>query len=96
MVTRTALASPPPEDDEAYFEWLEASFGERPSRRKAKRSYQRRSDRRVVVRGERLEQPDVARLSRALLAAQRELGQAQAEAEARQEKVDTENRDGHS
>lgn len=82
MVTKTILASPPPED-ESYFEFLEASFAERPPRRRAKRSYRRGG--RIHVRSERLAAPDPTRMSKALIQAQRLLAQAQAETEARQQ-----------
>lgn len=73
--------------DDFYDELQEQWPAERPSRKRrrttAKRAYHRKDGRHVVVRGERLDPPDTVRLSRALLAAQRELAQAQAEAEAR-------------
>lgn len=90
MVTRTAVASPPP-DDESYFEYLEASLAERPSRRRAKRNYRREG--RLHVRSQRLPSPDTVRMSKALLRAQRDLAQAQAEAEARQQATHRENGD---
>lgn len=81
MVTRTAVASPPPEDDDAYLEWLEASFADRPSRQRTKRTYRR--GQRIHVRSQRLTAPDAVRMSKALIQAQRQLAQAQAESEAR-------------
>lgn len=89
MVTKTAVASPPP-DDESYFEYLEASFADRPKRRQ-KRRYRRGG--RLHVRSERLPSPDTTRMSKALLRAQRDLAQAQAEAEARQQATHGENSD---
>jgi len=85
MVIRTAVASPPPGDDESYLEWLEASFGDEPSRRRAKRTYRRKDEHRIHVRSQRLTAPDASRMSQALLQAQRQLAQAQAETEARQQ-----------
>ena len=80
MVTKTVVASP----DEPDFDRWEAELAKgRASRRHPKRAYRRQHRRRIVVRGERLPEPDVARLSHALLQAQRELARAQAEAEAR-------------
>lgn len=82
MVTRTLTASP----DEPDFERWEADLAEgRASKRHPKRAYRRQHHRRIVVRSERLPAPDVARLSRALLQAQRQLAQAKAEAEARKQ-----------
>lgn len=91
MVIRTAVASPPPEDDESYLDWLEASFADRPSRKRAKRTYRR--EQRIQVRSQRLPTPDSARMSKALIQAQRQLAQAQAETEARLH-VAEENGDG--
>lgn len=89
MVTRTLTASP----EEPDFERWEAELTRgRASKRHPKRAYRRQPHRRIVVRGERLPEPDVARLSRALLQAQRQLAQAQAEAEARRQ-ADQENGD---
>jgi hypothetical protein len=92
MVTKTAVASPPPED-ENYFEYLEASFAERPSRRRAKRTYRRAG--RIHVRSQRLPAPDPGRMSKALIQAQRLLVQAQAEADAHRQ-TQRENGDGPS
>jgi hypothetical protein len=93
MVTRTLTASP----DEPDFDRWEADLTKgRASRRHPKGAYRRQHQRRIVVRGERLPEPDVSRLSRALLQAQRELAQAQAEAEAQRQAtphVDGENGD---
>lgn len=76
-----------PSDGVEYYEQLQERWpADRPSRkrqRRTKRAYQRRQERRIHVRADRLDPPDTARLSRALLAAQRELAQAQAEADAR-------------
>lgn len=66
-----------------YYDELAEHWPERPARKRAKRAYQRKQERRVVVRGERLPEPDGSKVSRALLAAQRELAQAQAEKDAR-------------
>ena len=92
MVIKTAIAGPPP-DDEQYFEHLEASFADRPKRRR-KRTYRR--DGRLEVRSERLPAPDTARMSKALIQAQRLLAEAQAEADARQQVSDRENGDESS
>lgn len=92
MVTRTVIASPPPEDDEGYLDWLEASFADRPSRKRTKRTYRR--EQRIHVRSQRLDAPDASRISKALLQAQRQLAQAQAEAEARRQ-AEQENGDDH-
>lgn len=93
MVTKTAVAS----SDEPDFELWEAELAKgRASRRHPKRAYRRHHQRRIVVRAERLSEPDVARLSRALLQAQRELAEAQAEADARRQAtphIDRENGD---
>jgi hypothetical protein len=93
MVTTTAVASP----DEPDFDRWEAELTKgRASRRHPKRAYRTQRQRRIVVRGERLPEPDVTKVSRALLQAQRELAQAQAEAEARRQaspQVDGENGD---
>lgn len=95
MVTRTAVASPPPEDDGSYLDWLEASFAERPSRKHRKRNYRRKADHRIEVDSRRLATPDASRISKALLQAQRQLAQAQVEADARQQTNPTgEHRDG--
>lgn len=78
-------------DDAAdFYEELQESWPERPSRSRQKRHYRRKQGRRVVVRTERLDPPETAHLSRALLAAQRELARAQAENEARAEQRDPE------
>lgn len=77
MVSQPAAA----DDQPNYYDDLTEQWpSERPSR---KRAYRRKDNRRVVVRGERLETPDVVRLSRALLLAQRELAKAEAEQAAR-------------
>lgn len=93
MVTKTAVASP----DEPDVERWETELAKgRATRRHPKRAYRRQHRRRIVVRAERLSEPDVSRLSRALLQAQRELAQAQAEAEAQRQatpEVDGENGD---
>lgn len=93
MVTKAAVATP----DEPDFERWEAELAKgRASRRHPKRAYRQQHQRRIVVRSKRLPEPDVARLSRALLQAQRELARAQAEAEARHQvtpQVDGENGD---
>lgn len=89
MVTKTAVGSPPPDDD-SYFEYLEASFTDRPKQRR-KRTYRREG--RLHVRSQRLPEPDTARMSKALIQAQRLLAQAQAEAEARQQATHRENGD---
>lgn len=90
MVTQTLPASP----EEPDFERWEAELARgRASKRHRKRAYRRHHYRRIVVRSERLPEPDVARLSRALLQAQRQLARAQAEAEARHQ-ADQENGDG--
>lgn len=70
------------EYDELQQRWPD----ERPSRKKrVKREYRRRDGREVVVRSERRDEPDTARMSRALLAAQRELAQIEAEQAARRQ-----------
>jgi hypothetical protein len=78
---------PAPDDDRSasYYEELQEQWPERASRRRTKRAYRRKEQRRIVVRGERLDEPDTARMSRALLAAQRELARMQAERDARAE-----------
>lgn len=68
----------------AYFDEMQERWpAERPSRRRAKRAYRRKEGRRIVVRSERLPEPDLTRMSKALLEAQRELGLLQAERDAR-------------
>jgi len=89
MVGRLSHSGLPERGDddtrEAYYEQLVESWpAERPSSRK-KRAYQRKRERRVEVRAERREQPSTARMSKALLAAQREVAKLQAEADARAE-----------
>lgn len=75
------------EGREEYYDELQERWPEERASRKRpkKRAYRRKEGRRVVVRGQRLNQPDTARMSRALLAAQRELAQAEAEKKARTE-----------
>lgn len=75
-----------------YYDELAERWPERPSRRQAKRTYRRKAERRVVVRSERLAEPDTPRMSRALLAAERELAKARAEQAARAQ----EDADGHA
>lgn len=65
------------------YDALTEQWPERPSRKRAKRAYQRKQGRQIVVQAERLDEPNTARMSKALLAAQRELAEAQAEKEAR-------------
>lgn len=80
MVAPHQPAVPEPRRDTAYYEQLQEQWpAERPSRKRARG----KRERRITVRAERLEQPDTARMSRALLAAERELAAAKAEAEAR-------------
>lgn len=76
-------ALPLPGDDDSLAELQERWPDRRASKRAAKRAYQRENGRRIVVRSERLAEPDTARMSKALLAAQRELAQAAAERDAR-------------
>ena len=81
MVTSGA---PTPNNGDAYYERLQEAWpSERPSARRQRRAYSRKTRRQVVIRAERLEQPDPVRMSRALIAAQRELVAAQAETAAR-------------
>lgn len=69
--------------DADYYERLEARWPEeRPSRKRRRRARRQRGQV-VVTRAEKLAKPDAERMSRALLAAQRELTRAQADAEAR-------------
>lgn len=77
----------PDENDRAtYFERLEERWpDERPSRRRAKRNYRRKAARRVAIEAKQRATPDVGRMSHALLTAQRELAQAQADADARRQ-----------
>lgn len=71
-------------DDAAYEQLQEVWPAERPSRRRrVKHGRRRRDERQIRVRAERLDPPDTARLSHALLTAQRELAQARAERDAR-------------
>jgi hypothetical protein len=71
----------------AFYERMQETWpAERPSRKRGKRTYRRQNERRVTVRADRLDQPDAAHLSRALLAAQRELARAEAEAAARRQR----------
>lgn len=72
---------PAPGDDSAY-EAMQEHWQERPSRKQAPRAYRRKEQRQVVVTAERLPRPDVERMSRALLAAQRQLAKAAAERDA--------------
>lgn len=76
--------------DDFYDQVQETWPEERPSRKRVKRAYRRNANRRVVVRSERLPEPDAARMSKALLAAQRELAQAQAERDAHAQEHDDE------
>lgn len=84
-----AASYPNPDDHDALaaYEELQERWPERASR---KRAYRRKDARRTVVRAERLDRPDTERMSKALLAAQRELARAQAERNARAQ----EHRDG--
>lgn len=69
-----------------YYEQVQESWpDERPSRKRARRRYRKTQRRRVVVKAERKQDIDAVRMSRALLAAQRELAQAQAEHDARRQ-----------
>ena len=79
MVSAPSPHEPGAEDfyDQVQDRWPD----ERPSRRRRKQ--RQAKDKRVVVHAVRREQPDAARMSRALLAAQRELEVLRAEAEAR-------------
>lgn len=83
MVVRAGL-TPSAHDagDDEYYEQLQESWPAPRASRK-RRSYQRKRERRVEVRAERREQPSTARMSKALLAAQREIAKLQAEADAR-------------
>lgn len=74
---------PDPMSNSDYYDGLSEHWPERPSRKRAKRVYRRQVERRIVVRSERLDPPDTQRLSRALLRAQRDLAEAQAEKDAR-------------
>lgn len=68
---------------DSYYDQLQESWPEeRPSRRRQRRTHRRKEERQVVVEPKRLPRPSTAHISRALLAAQRELAQAQAEKEA--------------
>lgn len=80
--------------DDFYDELQKSWPRERPSRKRRRREYRRKQDRRVVVSPKRLERPVTSRMSRALLAAQRELAQAQAEKEARIDQSSQEGGDG--
>lgn len=72
-------------NDDNYYERMQESWPEeRPSRKRAKRRHRQTHGRRVVVRAERKPEVDAARVSRALLSAQRELAKAQAERDASQ------------
>lgn len=65
-----------------YYDDLARHWPERPARKRARRAYQRKQERRIVLKAERVDPPDTARMSKALLAAQRELARAQAETQA--------------
>lgn len=65
-----------------YYDDLSEHWPERPARKRATRAYQRKQERRIVVRAERLDPPDTTHMSKALLVAQRELAEAQAEKDA--------------
>lgn len=69
-------------DTEAAYEELHEYWPERASR---KRAYRRKEHRRIVVKAERLDPTDASRVSKALLAAQRELARAAAEARAEED-----------
>ena len=71
--------------DESFEELQERWPQERPSKRHPKRAYRRKSNRQVVIRAERLPEPSTTRMSKALLAAQRELSRLEAERDARNE-----------
>ncbi|WP_459976065.1 hypothetical protein [Nocardioides pyridinolyticus] len=74
----------PTDGSQDYYEALQAAWPEeRPSRKRRRRQFRKAGSRRVVVTSARLEEPDADRMSRALLAAQRELARAQEEKEAR-------------
>jgi hypothetical protein len=75
----------PSADDEAYYQRLEESWPAERASRKKKRRYERKRDRRVEVYVDPHEEPSASRMSKALLAAQRELAQRQREADARAE-----------
>lgn len=75
--------SVPPDGRDEYYDELAELWPDRPSRSGAKRAYRRKAERRVVVRSDRLAEPDTSRMSRALLAAERELAKARAEQAAR-------------
>lgn len=79
----TVVGIPLPPGSPDDYDDLSERWPERPSRKRAKRNYRRQSQRRIVVRAERLDLPDAGRMSKALLAAQRELAAAQAEKDAR-------------
>lgn len=86
-----AVPSPNPDAhdvDAAYYEQLQEHWPDRASRRHPKRAYRRKESRRIVVTTERLDPTDAARMSKALLAAQRELARLQAERDARAEAAD--------
>lgn len=72
-------------NDDNYYERMQESWpDERPSRKRAKRRHRQTPGRRVVVKAERKPEVNASRMSRALLAAQRELAKAQAERDASQ------------
>lgn len=77
-------ALPPNSDayDENYDRLQESWPAERPSRKRRRR--EQRPQRRIVVKATRRAEPDAAHMSKALLAAQRELERRQAEADAQQ------------
>lgn len=83
MVTGPASGVDPDDLADYYDDLVERWPAERPSRRRAKRASRRSPERQIVVRAERRDMPDTARVSRALLAAQRELARLHAENEAR-------------
>lgn len=79
---------PNPQDsgaDHVYDEIVERWQADRPSRRRKARDKRRAQGKRVSVRSHKREQPNVARMSRALLEAHRELMEAQAESDAQVE-----------
>lgn len=75
------VAKPHPNGSDDYDE-LSERWPDRPSRKRAKRTYRRQLNR-VKIRSERLDVPDASRISRALLQAQRDLKSAQEEKDAR-------------
>lgn len=90
MVSHGSDQLPEPINEAQADELMERLSVDRPSRRRKRRQYRRSRQRQVRVHGERHEVVDHERMSKALVAAQRELAAAQAEAEARrQAEVDT-------